>query len=795
MHRLMLTITLILSCSVMVNAQKIISGIVRDSITGESLPAANIQIEGTLKGVIASREGRYSISVERLPATLIVRYIGYDSKKINITLASASEQDIFLNPAPIEMEALVVLGEDPGIRIMRNVIAKKKLWHKQIQNFQADAYMRSVIENDSGIVMISEVLAETFWDRKKGLRTVIKSKRHTKNLSAKEDIVFGDDEIVNLYDDDIPIQGSRFIGPTHPDALDYYDFKITGRRYIDNQLVYDIAVQTKSKLQPTFVGSLSVLDADSAMIQADLRPNDYVIFPVPIQEWKMYYRQQFSSFGQNYWLPIDMRMEGKIKIGMVGLQFPSIKFSQITGLNNYKINVELPDSLYKSDKLFTVDSASLKKENQFDSTKIIIPLSDREDSAFRLIKRGDSFSKAFKPTGLLSRMVKMEDEFNDSIIIAEKKKNTFKTFLDDLGPQFWFNRVDGAHAGVKYSHEFSKTFSANVLGGYATGLGQAFYGGGARYNWGPKRRGFFDANYYVGTKERNPSDNYSVLVASAPALFGYRDYFDFYKTRRLQLNAGYEFRKMDLSVSLGWSGEKQTSLDKTTDFDLLGQNNYQRANPKIDEGTMRSLQLSAVYGDDYVPFGFVGQKRAEIRIEHSSKDLLASDFDFTTYRASVDWRFNTFFSRRFLPNVLDVRWVGGTYTGHLPLQQFASIDGSLQAFTPFGTFKTLRGRPYEGEKYTAIFWEHNFRTIPFELLGLRWIATKGIGIIVHGASGRTWISKDRLASLNYNPAYSDHFHHEVGLSLNGLFGFFRIDATQRLDQKGFYAGASFARVF
>lgn len=795
MHRLVLSAVLIGFCFIDVFAQKSVFGIVKDSVTGENLPAANLQIEGTLKGVIASREGKYSIKIDELPANLIVRYIGYESKKISITSASDNEQNIFLKPSPIEMEALVVLGEDPGMRIMRNVIAKKKLWHAEIQNFRADAYTRSLIENDSGIVVISEILAETYWDRKKGLRTVIKSKRQTKNLSSEGNIVIGDEEMVNLYDDDIPIQGSRFIGPTHPDALDYYDFRITGRRYRDDQLVCDIAVETKSKLQPTFVGKLSVLDADSVMIEAELKPNDFVIFPVPIQEWKVYYKQQFSSFGRAYWLPIDMRMEGNVKVGMIGLQFPSIKFSNITGLNNYQINVPLPDSLYKSDKLFTVDSVSLKKENQFDSTQVIIPLSDREDSAYRTIKRGDSFTKAFKPTGLLSRMVKMEDEFNDSVVIAEKKKNVFKRFLDGLSPQFWFNRVDGAHAGVKYTHEFSEAFSSNMLGGYTTNLKQWFYGGGAEYKWGERRRGFVEASYYVGTTERYPSDNYFPLVASGPALFGFRDYFDFYKTSKLDVAAGYEFHKTDFTVRLGWSNEIQSSLAKTTDFDILGRKNNQRSNPVIDEGTMRSLHLSLVYGDEYVPFGFVGQKRAEIKIEHSDKNLLTSDFNFTSYRTSVDWRFNTFFSRRFLPNVLDVRWVGGTYTGHLPVQRLSAIDGSLEAFTPYGAFKTLRGRPYEGEKYTALFWEHNFRTIPFELIGLQWIAQKGIGIIIHGASGRTWISKDRLRTLGYTTSYTDRFHHEVGLSLSGLFGFFRIDTAQRLDKKGFYTGVSFTRVF
>ncbi len=775
-------------------AQKTFNGTITDASSGEALPAANIQIEGTLKGIIANRSGQYSIQVDRLPATLIVRYIGYESAKIYLTETSSTEQNILLKPAPIEMEALVVTGEDPGVRVMRNVIAKKRSWFGRIKSFKADAYMRMSLENDSGIVMMSEVLADVFWDKEKGLRTVVKSKRNTKNVDPKDQPIF-DDEVVNLYDDDVPIQESRFVGPTHPDALDYYDFKITGRRYRDDQLVYDISVETKSKLQPTFVGMISVLDADSVMIEADLRPNDYMTFPMPIQEWKMHYKQQFSNFGQAYWLPVDLRMEGKIKIGMIGLQFPSIKFTQITGLNNYRVNGSVPDSLFKSKRSVIIDSVELKKPNQFDSTQIMIPMSDREDSAFRMIKRGDSFAKAFKPTGALSRMVKVEDEFNDSIAIAEKKKNVLKTFAEGLSPQLWYNRVDGGRLGVKYKYDLSKSYEVYIRGGYTTNLKQWFYGGGGKWNWGPRRHGFAEADYYVGTEERYPSDHYAVLVAGGPALFGFRDYFDFFKNRKLDIGVGYEFDKIDLTVRAGWSHEIQSSLPKTTDFDMIGRNNDQRENPGINEGTLRALQLKVTYGDEFVPLGFVGQKHAELKIEHSNKDVLASDFGYTTYRASVDWRFNTFLARRFLPNVLDIRWVGGTYTGHLPVQRLAAIDGSLQYFTPFGAFKTLRGKPYEGEKYTAVFWEHNFRTVPFELIGWRWIVEKGIGIIVHGASGRTWIAKERLATLGFAPNYTGRFHHEIGASLNGLFGFFRLDAAQRLDKIGFYAGVSVARMF
>ena len=109
----------------------------------------------------------------------------------------------------------------------------------------------------------------------------------------------------------------------------------------------------------------------------------------------------------------------------------------------------------------------------------------------------------------------------------------------------------------------------------------------------------------------------------------------------------------------------------------------------------------------------------------------------------------------------------------------------------FGGFRTRVERPYEGEKVLGMFWEHNFRTVPFELIGWRWAAERNIGLIVHGGHGRTWFA-DRML-LDYAPQYTDGFHHEIGVSINGLFDLFRLDFTKRLDAPGFFVSVGFVR--
>jgi hypothetical protein len=136
--------------------------------------------------------------------------------------------------------------------------------------------------------------------------------------------------------------------------------------------------------------------------------------------------------------------------------------------------------------------------------------------------------------------------------------------------------------------------------------------------------------------------------------------------------------------------------------------------------------------------------------------------------------------------------------GDPPIQKLLMLYGSAGSFSGFGTFRSLRPLPLEGEKYAAVFAEHNFRTLPFELLGLNLIANLGLEIIVYGAAGRTWFSEEKLSELNYTPSYYGGYMSEVGFSINKvipLFPLARLDFTYNNQNKNFYMGFGIAKMF
>ena len=66
---------LLLSAGLMASAQTIsVRGVVKDSSTGESIPAASVIVKGTSNGTITDNDGNYTISVAS-DASLVVSSI------------------------------------------------------------------------------------------------------------------------------------------------------------------------------------------------------------------------------------------------------------------------------------------------------------------------------------------------------------------------------------------------------------------------------------------------------------------------------------------------------------------------------------------------------------------------------------------------------------------------------------------------------------------------------------------------------------------------------------------------
>ena len=779
--RYCLLFVVLLAVSAGARAQ-VVTGRVVDDKTEEGLPSANIQVEGRLVGTVTNRHGYFRLQVDEVPAVLLFRYIGFETERVQISDPDSVDVTVRMVPTTYLLDEVLVSGEDPAANIMRKVIARKQEWRSNLSTYRADAYNRYTISNDTGIVMISETLTEAFWDRERGSREVVKARRGTENLEVT-DALPDEPYILNLYDDDIEVAGYRFVGVTHPNALDVYDFELIGTRVLDETAVYDISVQPRRSTHTAFIGTIAVLDSAYALLEAELRPGKAFLFPAPIRKYDVTVAQQFSNFGRDFWLPVDFRREARVKISFgILLEMPEITIEQTSRLTDYEVNLELPDSLYRGDDYSLVDSSAVAAVRM--QPAAVVPLTDRESAAYGTIDSTMTPDEVFRPRGLMASSVQFGDERGRGGLGLSIK------------PQVRRNRVEDYHLGVSVARAFGP-LRLEAQGAYLTEMKEVAYGGAARLSRLLPASLALEVGFRHGVDARTAAWGEKVGESGLTSLAAGSDQYDYFKNTSSYVELSKEFERLPATVALRVRNEKHRSLfvDGLAD----GSATDDRINPSIAEGLLRSVGLQVMFGDEILT-GMNGGNRLLLSVEHSRPDFLGSDFDFTHASAVIDFRIPTLLRRRFLPATLDIRLAAGTTLGDLPIQRTAVIPGSSNFLGPlhFGWYGTLRTHnddaAYQGDRYAGIFWEHSFRTLPFELIGFRWAARQGYNVIVHGAHARTWLS-DRLAGeIGYPGAEPTSFHHELGASLSGVLGLFRIDATWRIDRPGFTLGLGVARI-
>ncbi|MEX2605514.1 MAG: DUF5686 family protein [Gracilimonas sp.] len=793
-------------------AQTQISGTIEDAETGEPLPAAHIIIKDTYKGTISNQDGEFNLMIREFPVTLIARFIGFESQEKTIS-AYTAPVEIRLKPSIADMGEILVTGEDPAIEIMREVIRRKQVWRANLNTYKAEAYTRQQIKNDTAIVSISESISIAYWDKEKGSREVLKSKRQTANMDAADNFA-GVSYLPNFYDDNLDIAGFDLVGITHPKALSYYNFYLEDIRSMDGNVVYELSVTAKRKLQPLFEGTIYVLGEEYALLEVDLKPNSVVAFPAPVQDFDLTYSQQFSNFGGDFWLPVDVRIEGLVEIGVVGLRFPPIGFKQVAKLNDYEVNITLPDTLFKSNDTFSVDSTTINSGDSLFVRKVdLIPLDTEEEIAYKTVDSTATLEKAFRPKGFFTRFIDWEEEEGGSngSVSAEgegsggkgnnkKGSSILSKMTKNLSPLAHFNRVDALYGGLKHERRYlDNKISSRVFGGYSTGYEEFSYG--FRMSWWPlekSRRFIVYSGYHAETYTRYNSDMFPKLITSFPVALGYEDYYDYYRNEGFLAGAAIRPLKFKGILRLNYKYEDHSAINYVTSYDLLGSSRIQRPNSYINEGNLSAVEISISRGDDKKAYGAIGANDYLFSMEHSA-GFLGSSWDYTRFKVDLYRRFETFYQRRFFPNTLDMRFNAGTYLGDLPIQKNEVLDVAPGIFSPFGAFRAKRLNPYEGASYIALNAEHNFKSIPLEMIGWRNATKSGLSIIVFGGIGKTWVQQQQIDEFNnrygFSPVTTNNLHMEAGVSLSNIFNLFRADVAYRIDDPGIFIGISIARFF
>lgn len=748
----LIILSLFFCCPILFSQQIFIfSGKVTDSETTQPIPAANIRIDGTSRGTIANTHGIFQLSLPTGEYQIIFSHIGYKTDSVRINLDADLLKNVSMKAVKIQMPEMIVIAEDPAIEIIRKAIANKRKWMDKLNSYTIQAFTRQLFYRDTTIASITESYSTGYWQKGDTLREIVKQKRQTENIPASGNFaaVWG---ITNFNDDEIRSAGYTFIGPTATNALDFYDYKLQRTFGKGGYEIYEINVIPKSRLQPLFQGIITIADYTYAVMGVDLQPNEAFNIPF-VSDLKLNYRQKFSLYEDEFWMPTDVRIVGGAKISFAGIKFPKITFEQTSVITDYKINTAIPDTIFRKPRL-TTDSSALVYDTTFWKQNEVLPLTESEQFAYDSLDSTKTLAVQFKPGGIA--------------ITLGSDTSGFLNYLPYVDARF--NRVEGFYFGGRYQLD-SVTNSTAIKGAAGYGFSDNIF----KMNFGATQ--FFDAkrNYGVGFEVYRKLDNvpdgkfYHPLVISFTSLVGRNDYRDYF------LASGWRAFSVlkpinNFQFEIGFNSEWHKSLLVNSDFSFITLGNSFRYNPPITEGKNRSFTFTSRIGQEPVFLNLITIDAVEIGIEHSNPNILKSNYDFTSYLFSTTYSFNTFLQSHLFSPVMRLALSAGSSAGKVPPQKLFTIDSRLSGMAPFGVLKTAGVKEFVGNKFILFSAEHNFRSIPFLALGLPFFYKRHTELILHGAVAQTWLDKTSV---------TNGWYYEAGLGIGKILDIIRLDLTYR----------------
>ncbi|MBK6264326.1 carboxypeptidase-like regulatory domain-containing protein [Marivirga sp. S37H4] len=305
---------IILLLSTRIYAQTEVYGYVKDANTQEVLPFVNVYFQGTQTGITTDIKGFFEIKTTKPVDTLVVSYIGYKSKKIDVPANKVTEIEVFLEQDIISLkEVLVRPGENPAFKVMRKAVEKKKDYsEKKLEAYEVESYtkieayidkMTPTLENRKVIQKIVATVDSIAPLRNKKGQKMIPiffsesiSKLYLRNnpqLSKEEvinsnikGILVGDNSIAqqfvgsafqkyDFYDDWMELFGKQFVSPLANGWKLYYDYELTDSIEIEGNIYYQIEFEPKNKKNLAFIGKMLIEKGTYALksINANITEN------------------------------------------------------------------------------------------------------------------------------------------------------------------------------------------------------------------------------------------------------------------------------------------------------------------------------------------------------------------------------------------------------------------------------------------------------------------------------------------------------------------------------------------
>ncbi len=804
-------------------AQTKIGGIVKDG-SGNPVSFANIIFKNSSEGTITNDNGRFYFESENNYNTIVVSFIGYDTKEIALQGKVNYNLEIVLAESTEQLDEVVVYTgkqskkNNPAIDILKKIWAKKREnGVRKFKSYQYDKYEK--VEFDLNTIDSNLIKSRLF----KGLEFIfddldtsritgktylpiflneVSSKVYGDNRFKleKEDVLgnknsgFGGNQAItafvedlysdyDIYDNYLKFFSKSFTSPLSKTGVDTYNYVLSDSTYIDNKWCYNIIYYPRRKNELTFKGDFWVNDTTFAIKKINLE-----VAKSANINWvkEIYIEQDFEVVNDSVFLLkrdymlSDFAFSKKEKSrGVYG--------KRTTVYDHYKFDLERPKDFYESET-DPYDPRVFERDSVFWRNARLESLNEDESGIFKLLdtlRTVPKFNTFYNVVSILNSGYVEVDRWNLDIgdIYSTFGFNDAEGIRIRGGARTYFGqndtwRLEGYLAygfeDKKVKHGLSGKFLLDrksrliVSGGNRRDIEQLGISLTAT-NDVLGRSIASSALVSVGNNNRLTNINLSVLG------------FDIEPVRNFRINFGGSFRELSSALPQDFSLDY---IDPTSPTGISS------------EIRQFDINTTLIYTPGKRTIGY-GVERINVNSNHSTlllnytkglQGFLQSDFDYERLQFSYrqPWQLGGF------GRLTSTVELGRTF-GEVPLGLLSVIPGNQTLFSLYNTFPNLDFYEFVTDTYATVHLEHNFNgrifsRIPFlrklnlrEIVGLR------------AAWGQISDENIALSSPTNIPlqAPDQEPYWEYSLGIGNIFKIFRIDFNFR----GNYLDAPEARPF
>ncbi|MCW3074004.1 MAG: TonB-denpendent receptor [Flaviaesturariibacter sp.] len=128
-----------------------LTGKVRNISSQEATPAVSIMVKGSTQGAFTDENGGFRLTVPKLPVTLIITSVGFETKEITVTDATAAIQVDIVPTSALGQEVVVAATRTPE-RILESPVTVEKMNSVTLRNVPSPSYYEA-INNLKGVDM------------------------------------------------------------------------------------------------------------------------------------------------------------------------------------------------------------------------------------------------------------------------------------------------------------------------------------------------------------------------------------------------------------------------------------------------------------------------------------------------------------------------------------------------------------------------------------------------------------------------------------------------------------------